>query len=122
MKPSPAVSRGSAWARQSSACVSIDSEQTQDDFQEELIELFGQEAQGVARSDPFSATELEGQPDLERYAQLVDVIVRGITSLGRLCGHDQSSRCGTDHLRAASLIDTIERSDDGRRARFQYGT
>lgn len=64
------------------SAVSIDSEQTQDDFQEELIELFGQEAQEWLVQIHSALTELEGQPDLERYAQLVDVIVRGITSLG----------------------------------------
>lgn len=62
--------------------VSIDSEHTQDDFQKELIELFGQEAQEWLVQIHSALTELEGQPDLERHAQLVDIVVRGITSLG----------------------------------------
>jgi len=60
----------------------MDSEQTQDDFQKELIELFGQEAQEWLVQIHSALTELEGQPDFERHAQLVDAIVRGITSLG----------------------------------------
>ncbi len=62
--------------------MSMDSEQTQDDFQKELIELFGQEAHEWLKQIHSALTELEGQPDFERYAQLVDAIVRGITSLG----------------------------------------
>lgn len=60
----------------------MDAEQTQDDFQRELIELFGQEAQEWLVQIHSALTELESQPDSERHAQLVDVIVRAITSLG----------------------------------------
>ncbi|MBS0172154.1 MAG: hypothetical protein JSR62_17550 [Nitrospira sp.] len=60
----------------------MDPEQTQDDFQKELIELFGQEAQEWLLQIHSALTELESQPNLERHAQLVDAIVRGITSLG----------------------------------------
>lgn len=61
---------------------SMDAEQNQDDFQKELIELFGQEAQEWLVQIHSALTELESQPDSERHAQLVDVIIRGITSLG----------------------------------------
>lgn len=60
----------------------MDAEQTQDDFQRELIELFGQEAQEWLVQIHSALTELESQPDSERHVQLVDVIVRAITSLG----------------------------------------
>lgn len=62
--------------------MSMDPEQTQDDFQKELIELFGQEAQEWLVQIHSALTELESQPNLERHAQLVDAVVRGITSLG----------------------------------------
>lgn len=62
--------------------VSMDSEHNQDEFQKELIELFGQEAQEWLVQIYSALTELEGQPDSERHAQLIDVIIRGITSLG----------------------------------------
>ncbi len=60
----------------------IESEQTEDDFQKELVELFGQEAQEWLLQIHSALNELENQPDLDRYTQLVDAIVRGITSLG----------------------------------------
>lgn len=62
--------------------LSMDAEQNQDDFQKELIELFGQEAQEWLVQIHSALTELESQPDSERHAQLVNVIIRGITSLG----------------------------------------
>lgn len=64
------------------ATVSTESEQTEDDFQKELIELFGQEAQEWLIQIHSALTELENQPDTDRHAQLVDAVVRGITSLG----------------------------------------
>ena len=57
-------------------------EQTEDEFQKELVELFGQEAQEWLLQIPSALTELEGQPDPDRHMQLVDAVVRGITSLG----------------------------------------
>ncbi len=60
----------------------MDPEQTQDDFQKELIELFGQEAQEWLVQIHAALTELESQTNSERHAQLVDAVVRGITSLG----------------------------------------
>lgn len=62
--------------------MSMDPEQTQDDFQKELIELFGQEAQEWLVQIHAALTELESQTNSERHAQLVDAVVRGITSLG----------------------------------------
>ena len=64
------------------ATVSTEPEQTEDDFQKELVELFGQEAQEWLIQIHSALTELESQPDLDRHTQLVDAIVRGITSLG----------------------------------------
>ena len=64
------------------ATVSTEPEQTEDDFQKELIELFGQEAQEWLIQIHSALTELESQPDTDRHAQLVDAVVRGITSLG----------------------------------------
>jgi chemotaxis protein histidine kinase CheA len=64
------------------ATVPIESEQTDDDFQRELVELFGQEAQEWLLQIHSALNELEHQPDLVRHTQLVDAIVRGITSLG----------------------------------------
>ncbi|MBI4002510.1 MAG: hypothetical protein HY348_12090 [Nitrospira defluvii] len=62
--------------------MSTESEQTEDDFQKELVELFGQEAQEWLIQIHSALTELENQPDLDRHTQLVDAVVRGITSLG----------------------------------------
>ena len=62
--------------------MSTEPEQTQDDFQKELIELFGQEAQEWLMQIHAALTELGNQPDSDRHAQLVDAVVRGITSLG----------------------------------------
>ncbi|MGC3976055.1 MAG: hypothetical protein QM771_16970 [Nitrospira sp.] len=59
-----------------------ESEQTQDDFQKELIELFGQEAQEWLLQIHAALVELESLPDPDRHAQLIDAVVRGITSLG----------------------------------------
>lgn len=62
--------------------LSIEPEQTEDEFQKELVELFGQEAQEWLLQIHSALTELEGQPDPDRHMQLVDAVVRGITSLG----------------------------------------
>ncbi len=62
--------------------MSTEPEQTEDDFQKELVELFGQEAQEWLLQIHSALTELEGQVDPDRHSQLVDAIVRGITSLG----------------------------------------
>lgn len=62
--------------------VSTEPEQTEDDFQKELIDLFGQEAQEWLIQIHSALTELESQPGTDRHAQLVDAVVRGITSLG----------------------------------------
>ncbi len=64
------------------AAVSSESEQTQDDFQKELIELFGQEAQEWLVQIHAALVELESLPDSDRHTQLIDAVVRGITSLG----------------------------------------
>lgn len=62
--------------------MSSESEQTQDDFQKELIELFGQEAQEWLLQIHAALVELESLPDSDRHTQLIDAVVRGITSLG----------------------------------------
>ena len=64
------------------AAVSTESDQTQDDFQKELIELFGQEAQEWLVQIHAALAELESLPDSDRHTQLIDAVVRGITSLG----------------------------------------
>lgn len=62
--------------------MSAEPEKTEDDFQKELVELFGQEAHEWLIQIHSALTELENQPDLDRHTQLVDAVVRGITSLG----------------------------------------
>lgn len=62
--------------------MSMESEQTQDDFQKELIDLFGQEAQEWLVQIHSALVELESLPDSDRHTQLIDAVVRGITSLG----------------------------------------
>lgn len=62
--------------------MSTEPEQTQDDFQKELIELFGQEAQEWLVQIHAALVELESLPDSDRHSQLIDAVVRGITSLG----------------------------------------
>ena len=64
------------------AAVSTEPEQNQDDFQKELIELFGQEAQEWLVQIHAALIELESLPDSDRHTQLIDAVVRGITSLG----------------------------------------
>ncbi|MCW5800491.1 MAG: hypothetical protein KIT40_18515 [Nitrospira sp.] len=62
--------------------MSTEPEQTQDDFQKELIELFGQEAQEWLVQIHAALVELESLLDSDRHTQLIDAVVRGITSLG----------------------------------------
>lgn len=62
--------------------MSTEPEKTDDDFQKELVELFGQEAHEWLLQIHSALTELENQPDLDRHTQLVDAVLRGITSLG----------------------------------------
>lgn len=62
--------------------MSTESEQAQDDFQKELIELFGQEAQEWLVQIHAALVELESLPDSGRHTQLIDAVVRGITTLG----------------------------------------
>ena len=62
--------------------MSIETEKSDDDFQKELVELFGQEAQEWLLQIHAALVELENQPNADRHVQLVDAVVRGITSLG----------------------------------------
>lgn len=62
--------------------MSSELDQTDDEFQKELVALFGQEAQEWLREIHAALTELEAQPDLDRHVQLVESVVRGITTLG----------------------------------------
>ena len=102
--------------------MSIDSRTNPRRFSRELIEPLWAGGAGRARSDPFSGTELEGQPDLERYAQLVDVIVRGITSLGGSAATINLPDVEWTTFCAASLIDTIKDRTTVTAQDFQYGT
>jgi chemotaxis protein histidine kinase CheA len=62
--------------------LSTDSHNNEDEFQKELVELFGQEAQEWLVQIDAALTELESQPAPDRHSQLVEAIVRAITSLG----------------------------------------
>ena len=62
--------------------MSTETEKSDDDFQKELIELFGQEAREWLLQIDSALAELENQPNVDRHIQLVDAIIRGITSLG----------------------------------------
>ena len=62
--------------------MSIETEKSDDDFQKELVELFGQEAHEWLLQIHSALVELETQPNIDRHIQLVDAVVRGITSLG----------------------------------------
>jgi hypothetical protein len=62
--------------------LSTDTQNNEDDFQKELVELFGQEAQEWLVQIVAALTELESQPAPDRHSQLVEAIVRAITSLG----------------------------------------
>jgi len=62
--------------------VSTESDNNEDQFQKELVELFAQEAQEWLVQLHAALNELEGQPTADRHVQIVDTIVRGITSLG----------------------------------------
>ena len=56
--------------------MSTEPEQTEDDFQKELVELFGQEAQEWLVQIHSALTELESLPDSDRHTQLVSTDVR----------------------------------------------
>lgn len=62
--------------------MSTESDNNEDQFQKELVELFAQEAQEWLVQLHAALTELESQPTADRHIQIVDTIVRGITSLG----------------------------------------
>ena len=62
--------------------MSTESDNNEDQFQKELVELFAQEAQEWLVQLHAALTELESQPTADRHIQLVDTMVRGITSLG----------------------------------------
>ena len=62
--------------------MSAETQHSEDDFQKELVELFGQEAQEWLVQIDAALTELEGQASPDRHIQLVEAIVRAITSLG----------------------------------------
>jgi hypothetical protein len=64
------------------APVSAETQPSDDDFQKELVELFRQEAQEWLVQIDAALTELEGQASPDRHIQLVEAIVRAITSLG----------------------------------------
>jgi chemotaxis protein histidine kinase CheA len=62
--------------------LSTDTHNNEDEFQKELVELFGQEAQEWLVQIDAALTELGSQPASDRHSQLVEAIVRAITSLG----------------------------------------
>jgi len=62
--------------------VSTESPHYDDEFQKELVELFGQEAQEWLVQIDAALTELEAEATTERHVQLVEASVRAITSLG----------------------------------------
>jgi chemotaxis protein histidine kinase CheA len=62
--------------------VSTEIQHNDDEFQRELVELFGQEAQEWLVQIDAALTELEAQAAPDRHVQLVEAIVRAITSLG----------------------------------------
>lgn len=62
--------------------MSTESTDNDDDFQKEIVELFSQEAQDWLVQIDAALTELEGHAAPDRHTQLVDAIVRAITSLG----------------------------------------
>jgi HPt (histidine-containing phosphotransfer) domain-containing protein len=62
--------------------VSTETQHSDDEFQRELVELFGQEAQEWLVQIDAALIELEAQAAPDRHVQLVEAIVRAITSLG----------------------------------------
>jgi HPt (histidine-containing phosphotransfer) domain-containing protein len=62
--------------------VSTETVHNDDEFQKELVELFGQEAQEWLVQIDAALTELESEVTTERHVQLVETSVRAITSLG----------------------------------------
>ena len=87
--------------------MSTEPEQTEDDFQKELIDLFGQEAQEWLLQIHSALTELESQVSGDRHAQLVDAIVRGITSLGGSAATVSLSEVERTTFALLPFIDTI---------------
>jgi len=88
--------------------VATEPEQTEDDSQRELIDLFGQEAQEWLLQIHSAITELESQAPADRHAQLVDVIVRGITSLGGSAATVSLSEVERTTFALLPFIDTIK--------------
>jgi chemotaxis protein histidine kinase CheA len=88
--------------------VSTEHEQTDDAFQRELVELFGQEAQEWLVQIHTSLIELEGQAAPDRHAQLVDAIVRGITSLGGSAATVNLSEVERTTFALLPFIDTLK--------------
>jgi chemotaxis protein histidine kinase CheA len=88
--------------------VSTEPEQTDDAFQKELVELFGQEAQEWLLQIHSSLSELEGQAAPDRHAQVVDTIVRGITSLGGSAATVNLSEVERTTFALLPFIDTIK--------------
>lgn len=62
--------------------MSTETAHNDDEFQKELVELFGQEAQEWLVQIDAALTELEAAVTTERHVQLVETSVRAITSLG----------------------------------------
>ena len=87
--------------------MSIESEQTEDDFQKELVELFGQEAQEWLLQIHSALNELEHQPDLDRHTQLVDAIVEASPVLAVSC-HGQSPDVERATFALLPFIDTVK--------------
>lgn len=100
--------------------MSTEPEQTEDDFQKELIDLFGQEAQEWLLQIHSALTELESQVSGDRHAQLVDAIVRGITSLGGSAATVSLSEVERTTFALLPFIDTIK--DRTTAAKQDYAT
>lgn len=62
--------------------MSTETPHNDDEFQKELVELFGQEAREWLTQIDAALTELEAQAAPDRHVQLVEAIVRAVTSLG----------------------------------------
>jgi hypothetical protein len=88
--------------------VSAEPEKTDDDFQKELVELFGQEAHEWLIQIHSALIELENQPDLDRHTQLVDAVVRGITSLGGSAATVNLSEVERATFSLLPFIDTLK--------------
>lgn len=100
--------------------MSTEPEQTEDDFQRELVELFGQEAQEWLVQIHSALTELESQPDPDRHTQLVEAVVRGITSLGGSAATVNLSDVERATFALLPFIDTLK--DRTTATKQDYGT